>query len=119
VAHRHQRITVGWLLVGGCGWVPPLDAGPAFSGVAHNRTACAAWVARVNALDDCVEVTYDEDNVCSTADEQPPEMAAYYRCLTETAHCEGSAPKIAPASCVAPLVALQQPASVAGPVPAR
>lgn len=98
----------------GCGWLPDLPSlrAPA---AASNRGACEAWVTQVNGLDGCVHVTYDPANVCEGADLLPPEMATYYRCLTETAHCEGEDARLAPPKCVAPLVALGVAATENGP----
>lgn len=100
------RVALGAWLAVGCGWVPGVEVGQAAPPGARNRAACGEWVEHVNGLDACVSVTYDADNLCAGSESLPAEMAAYYRCLTKKAHCEGAEPRLTPEECVPPLVSL-------------
>lgn len=55
----------------------------------HNRVACATWVSHVNALDECLSVTYEVDNLCVGVDEVPVDLEPWFRCLVEHTSCDG------------------------------
>ncbi len=52
-----------------------------------NARACQEWVDHMNGLE-CLALTYDSSEMCQGADASPAEMATYFDCAREHAHCE-------------------------------
>ena len=117
VVYRSRRVPAYVAVAAVLGASSACSSGPAaLPGRPSNAAACAAGVERVNALGACVQVTYDAENLCEGASELPPEMGAYYACLTERSRCDGDVAMIGE-GCVAPRVRLDHGAQrVAGPV---
>lgn len=66
-----------------------------------NEAACQRYVDHMNGLD-CVELTYDREEMCSTANLSPADMVPYWDCAREHSACDGDTPVIEIAQCRQP-----------------
>jgi hypothetical protein len=71
-----------------------------------NRAACETYVERVNALESCLKVHYDADNLCAVVDTTTADMNEYFECLGKHTKCDKAGPKLEVDSCEPPLVRL-------------
>jgi hypothetical protein len=71
-----------------------------------NREACERYVAKINALETCLRVRYDANNLCAVVDSTPADMTRYFDCLAAKTMCEGTAPRLDVDDCEPPLVGL-------------
>lgn len=69
-----------------------------------NRQACEAYVAHMNTLESCMNITYQADNLCLGVDGAPVDMAPYYDCLRENSRCNGTEPELSLDQCNPPVV---------------
>lgn len=69
-----------------------------------NRQACEAYVAHMNTLEPCMNITYDVDNLCAGTDDEPVDMAPYYQCLRDNSRCDGTEPVLSLDGCAPPSV---------------
>ena len=90
------------LLAGaGCGWLSSLTTPRG-----ANREACEAYVAHMNTLQECMNISYDADNLCSGVDGAPVDMGPWYACLRENARCDGTEPVLSLEGCTPPLLSM-------------
>ncbi len=75
-------------------------AGPA----SENREACEAYVAYMNTLEPCMNISYDADNLCSGVDGTDVDMVPYYECLQSHASCQGAEPVLELEGCIPPTI---------------
>jgi len=78
-------------------------SGPMDPQVAGNIEACERYVDHMNSLD-CMDLTYDRDEMCEGAALSPADMVPYYDCARENARCEGDKKVIDIASCRQPMM---------------
>jgi hypothetical protein len=71
-----------------------------------NREACETYVRRINALERCLRVRYDADNLCAVVDATSADMTRYFDCLATKTTCEGTVPRLEVDDCEPPLVGL-------------
>ncbi len=74
----------------------------------ENRRACSTWVEHVNGLDQCLRVTYEDDNLCAGVDDAPAALAPWFECLIEHTACDGAEAKADWDACVPPSAALTE-----------
>jgi hypothetical protein len=96
LARRGSMVVValiaGWSLACGLTGTPEQRA---------NRDACEAYVDHMNGLTTCLGVSYDVDNICAGANDEPPAMREYYDCLRENSSCDGLDARLELDSCAA------------------
>jgi len=98
------RVLLGLCLV----WIfACTGVGSRAEGEGHsNRAACERYVERVNALEPCLKVHYDADNLCAVVDATTADMNAYFECLGKHTTCDKSGPNLDVDRCEPPLVRL-------------
>jgi len=68
-----------------------------------NVEACHRYVDHMNSLD-CMDLTYDRDEMCQGAELSPADMVPYYDCARENARCEEGQKVIDIAACRQPVM---------------
>jgi len=68
-----------------------------------NREACLDYVDHMNSLD-CMELSYDRQEMCEGAELSPADMVPYYDCAREQARCEEGQQVVDIASCRQPMM---------------
>jgi hypothetical protein len=99
-----SRVAVVLLVACTLACAGPRTSSPAAPG--SNREACERYVERINALESCLRVRYDANNLCAVVDATPADMTRYFECLGKKTHCDGAAPRLDIDDCEPPLMSL-------------
>jgi hypothetical protein len=100
------RLILAFCLVSAVACTGGLRTRAAGESAGSNRAACEQYVAKVNALQPCLKVHYDADNLCAVVDATNADMTDYFQCLGKHTSCDKAGAKLDVDRCEPPLVAL-------------